>query len=164
DAERKIEAHVPAGRDLDVLANLGLEARDLDFDNVGAARQGLQIEEAGRIRFGRSDKLPAGRFGCHDGTGHHATSLVVHIPADGAGDLGVRRGRAQDNQDERRRKRTPISWRRTEATVFGHWSHPLYSRVTLRTSSPGGLRGYLTFTAPSNGVVLCTGYCLRCSV
>ena len=50
DAHREIDTDVGARRDFDVLLHLGIEAGHLDFDLVDAARQSLEVEEAGGVR------------------------------------------------------------------------------------------------------------------
>ena len=57
DAEREIETHVRARRDLDVLLHLGLEAAHLHAESDSASGQRLQIEEPHRVGCGRSETV-----------------------------------------------------------------------------------------------------------
>src|ERR1700682_5978549 len=59
DSERKVHTRVAAGRKREPLL-LGSESRDLDCDDVGTQRNGVEVEFAGGVRS--SGLSPIGRF------------------------------------------------------------------------------------------------------
>ena len=98
DAEREIETDVGAGGDLDVLLHLGLEPGQLDFDLIGAARQRLQIEEAGGVGRGGPGQLLPGGLGGHRCAGYCGACRVMDVPTDGACDLSLERCGTQEHR------------------------------------------------------------------
>ena len=63
-----------------------------------AARQRLEVEEAGRVRWSRADELLPCQLRGDRGARHRAAALVLHVAADGAADLRLEGGGLQQNQ------------------------------------------------------------------